>query len=78
MPVPVLTALRCLYMEKLSSKLSRAGGGGGGGDSMEMEEVKFDDMMSRERVMLSLRIAESACQQVMSSLLSVYLIYALS
>ncbi|XP_030839871.1 DNA-dependent protein kinase catalytic subunit [Strongylocentrotus purpuratus] len=59
-----VTQYRCLYMDKLCNLLGDSGGGGGGGgDSMETEDQKFDDLVRREKVLLSMKMADSACQQ---------------
>ncbi|XP_072167838.1 DNA-dependent protein kinase catalytic subunit-like [Diadema setosum] len=49
---------RCLYMEKIASRLDKTGG-----VSMETDESKFESIMRSERVLMSLKMADSACQQ---------------
>nr|XP_054763504.1 DNA-dependent protein kinase catalytic subunit-like [Lytechinus pictus] len=54
--------VRCLYMDKLCNILGDSPGGGG--DTMETTgDGKFDDLVRREKVLLSMKMADSACQQ---------------
>ncbi|XP_063961376.1 DNA-dependent protein kinase catalytic subunit-like [Lytechinus pictus] len=57
-----VTQYRCLYMDKLCNILGDSPDGGG--DTMETTgDGKFDDLVRREKVLLSMKMADSACQQ---------------